>query len=30
MLPMAYGRDDRMLYLHGAAANHLLSTGAGH
>jgi nitroimidazol reductase NimA-like FMN-containing flavoprotein (pyridoxamine 5'-phosphate oxidase superfamily) len=30
VLPMAYGRDDEMLYLHGAAANHLLGTGAGH
>lgn len=30
VLPMAYGRDDDRLYLHGAAANHLLGTGAGH
>ena len=30
VLPMAYGRDDTTLYLHGAAANHLLGTGAGH
>ncbi|MEQ8841746.1 MAG: pyridoxamine 5'-phosphate oxidase family protein [Acidimicrobiales bacterium] len=30
VLPMAYGRDDDTLYLHGAAANHLLGTGAGH
>lgn len=29
VLPMAYGRDDDYLYLHGAAANHLLGTGAG-
>ena len=29
-LPMAYGRDDTTLYLHGAAANHLLGTGDGH
>ena len=27
VLPMAYGRDDEYLYLHGAAANHLLGTG---
>ena len=27
VLPMAYGRDDDRLYLHGAAANHLLGTG---
>ena len=27
---MAYGRDDDTLYLHGAAANHLLGTGTGH
>lgn len=27
VLPMAYGRDDEMLYLHGAIANHLLSSG---
>ncbi|GJM36969.1 MAG: hypothetical protein DHS20C19_03360 [Acidimicrobiales bacterium] len=30
VLPMAYGRDDETLYLHGAAANHLLGTGDGH
>ena len=30
VLPMAYGRDDDWLYLHGAAANHLLNTGEGH
>ena len=30
VLPMAYGRDDEMLYLHGAAANHLLGSGEGH
>lgn len=30
VLPMAYGRDDEKLYLHGAAANHLLGRGAGH
>ncbi len=30
VLPMAYGRDDEKLYLHGAAANHLLGTGKGH
>lgn len=30
VLPMAYGRDDQNLYLHGAAANHLLGSGAGH
>ena len=30
MLPMAYGRDDERLYLHGAAANHLLGRGDGH
>lgn len=30
VLPMAYGRDDTTLYLHGAAANHLLGTGDGH
>jgi len=29
VLPMAYGRDDENLYLHGAAANHLLGTGEG-
>ena len=27
VLPMAYGRDDEMLFLHGANANHLLSSG---
>ena len=27
VLPMAYGRDDEVLYLHGAVANHLLSSG---
>ncbi|MEM8707940.1 MAG: pyridoxamine 5'-phosphate oxidase family protein [Actinomycetota bacterium] len=27
VLPMAYGRDDTTLYLHGAAANHLLGSG---
>jgi len=30
VLPMAYGRDDETLYLHGAAANHILGTGNGH
>ncbi|MEM9464514.1 MAG: pyridoxamine 5'-phosphate oxidase family protein [Actinomycetota bacterium] len=30
VLPMAYGRDDATLYLHGAAANHLLGSGLGH
>jgi len=30
VLPMAYGRDAENLYLHGAAANHLLGSGAGH
>ena len=30
VLPMAYGRDDTTLFLHGAAANHLLGTGNGH
>ncbi len=30
VLPMAYGRDDDTLYLHGAAANHLLGTGSGY
>ncbi len=30
VLPMAYGCDDEALYLHGAAANHLLGSGAGH
>ena len=29
VLPMVYGRDDERLYLHGAAANHLLGTGEG-
>jgi hypothetical protein len=29
VLPMAYGRDDENLYLHGALANHLLSSGEG-
>ena len=29
VLPMAYGRDDEWLYLHGAAANHLLNSGEG-
>ena len=29
VLPMAFGRDDQSLYLHGAAANHLLGTGQG-
>ncbi len=29
VLPMAYGRDGERLYLHGAAANHLLGTGEG-
>jgi len=28
VLPMAYGRDDTHLYLHGALANHLLANGA--
>ncbi len=27
VLPMAYGRDDQNLYLHGAPANHLLNSG---
>ena len=27
VLPMAYGRDDDYLYLHGALANHLLASG---
>lgn len=27
VLPMAYGRDDHYLYLHGALANHLLAAG---
>ena len=30
VLPMAYGRDSDRIYLHGAAANHLLNTGDGH
>ena len=30
VLPMAYGRDGDTLYLHVAAANHLLGTGNGH
>ena len=30
VLPMAYVRDGDWLYLHGAAANHLLNTGDGH
>jgi hypothetical protein len=30
VLPMAFGRDDDHIYLHGAAANHLLGTGDGH
>lgn len=30
VLPMAFGHDDDTLYLHGAAANHLLGTGSGH
>ncbi len=29
VLPMAYGRDDEYLYLHGALANHLLKSGEG-
>ena len=29
VLPMAYGRDDEHLYLHGALANHLLNSGEG-
>ncbi|WP_419914125.1 pyridoxamine 5'-phosphate oxidase family protein [Candidatus Poriferisodalis sp.] len=29
VLPMAYGRDDENLYLHGALANHLLNSGEG-
>ena len=29
VLPMVYGRDEDRLYLHGAAANHLLGTGEG-
>lgn len=30
VLPMAYGRDEEAMYLHGAAANQLLGAGAGH
>ena len=30
VLPMAYGHDGERLYLHGAAANHLLGIGDGH
>ena len=30
VLPMAYGHDHDRIYLHGAAANHLLNTGDGH
>jgi len=30
VLPMAYGRDDEYLYLHGALANHLLGRGINH
>ena len=30
VLPMAYGRDDDTLYLHGALANHLLGSGNEH
>jgi len=30
VLPMAYGHDGERLYLHGAAANHLLGAGDGH
>ena len=29
VLPMAYGRDDEHLYLHGAVGNHLLRAGDG-
>ena len=29
VLPMVYGRDEERLYLHGAAANHLLGAGSG-
>lgn len=29
VLPMAYGRDDDTLYLHGAVANHLLGSADG-
>ena len=29
VLPMAYGHDGEFLFLHGAAANHLLGAGAG-
>lgn len=30
VLPMAYGRDDQHLYLHGALANHLLGRAIDH
>ena len=30
VLPMAYGRDEERLYLHGAVANHLLRSNDGH
>lgn len=30
VLPMAYGREGDTIYLHGAAANHLLGSGVGH
>jgi hypothetical protein len=29
VLPMAYGRDDDNIYVHGAVANHLLGSGDG-
>ena len=29
VLPMAYGRDEENLYLHGALANHLLNSSGG-
>ncbi len=29
VLPMAFGRDDTNLYLHGALANHLIASGTG-
>jgi nitroimidazol reductase NimA-like FMN-containing flavoprotein (pyridoxamine 5'-phosphate oxidase superfamily) len=29
VLPMAYGRDDDHIYVHGAVANHLLGSGDG-
>ncbi len=29
VLPMAFGRDETHVYLHGALANHLLANGAG-